>query len=146
MQVEQYVYFALKSERMPAAEMTARLALEPDRITVMGGKLPDPPHPAVHVWRVDGPPRSSLPLDDMILTLVERLYPYAEAIGDLAGELDRREPGNSATLQVVRFFTDEAPAAGTPDRPLGWHLDRHVLDFLRATRAELDVDEYGHDL
>ncbi|MEV4218627.1 DUF4279 domain-containing protein [Nonomuraea sp. NPDC049725] len=131
---------------MPAAEMTARLAFEPDRITVMGSKLPDPPYPAVHVWRVDGPPRSSLPLDDMILTLVERLHPYAAAIGDLAAELNRHEPENLATLQAVRFFTDEAPAADTPDRPLGWHLDRHVLDFLRTTRAELDVDEYGHDL
>jgi hypothetical protein len=26
---------------------------------------------------------------------------------------------------------------------LGWHLDRHVLNFLSEVGAEFDADEYG---
>ncbi|MFI6458154.1 DUF4279 domain-containing protein [Streptosporangium amethystogenes] len=155
MEVDQYVYFALKSERMSAAEMTARLGLEADEITIRGSRRSEPPRPAVHIWKISIP-RSSLPIDDMITALVDRLEPYALAIGALAEELDRDEPGHTAVLQVVRFFgedeEDEDSAeewmteVPTRPRPLGWHLDRRVLDFLQTTRAEIDVDEYGDTL
>ncbi|MGW0058699.1 DUF4279 domain-containing protein [Streptosporangium sandarakinum] len=150
MEVGQYVYFALKSERMSAEEMATRLGLEADEITIRAGKRLEPPRPAVHIWQINVP-RSSLPVDDMIAALVDRLEPYAQAIGALADELDRHEPGHTAVLQVVRFFGDDdenseeerTTEASTRPRPLGWHLDRRVLDFLQTTRAELDVDEYG---
>jgi hypothetical protein len=153
--VDQYVYFALKSEHMSAEEMAARLGLEADETIVRGSRRLDPPRPAVHIWKISIP-RSSLPVDDMITALVDRLEPYASAIGALAEELDRDEPGRTAVLQVVRFFgEDEEDEVSTEEwmtevpaqpRPLGWHLDRRVLDFLQATRAELDVDEYGDTL
>jgi hypothetical protein len=41
-------------------------------------------------------------------------------------------------LQVVRYFNDEHKPLGV----MGWHLDRDVLDFMAATGAVLDVDEY----
>ncbi|GAA3100127.1 DUF4279 domain-containing protein [Streptosporangium carneum] len=152
MEVDQYVYFALKSERMSAEEMATRLGLEADEVTIRASKRLEPPRPAVHIWRINVP-RSSLPVDDMITVLVDRLEPYASAIGALADELDRHEPGHTAVLQVVRFFGDddeegseEERTTEAPPRPLGWHLDRRVLDFLQTTRAELDVDEYGDTL
>ncbi|MFD8532439.1 DUF4279 domain-containing protein [Streptosporangium canum] len=155
MEVDQYVYFALKSERMSAEEMTARLGLEADEITIRGSRRSEPPRPAVHIWQISIP-RSSLPVDDMITALVDRLEPYASAIGALAEELDRDEPGRTAVLQVVRFFGEDEEDEDSEEewmtevparpRPLGWHLDRRVLDFLQATRAELDVDEYGDNL
>ncbi|MEU7990473.1 DUF4279 domain-containing protein [Streptosporangium canum] len=158
MEVDQYVYFALKSERMSAEEMTARLGLEADEITIRGSRRSEPPRPAVHIWKISVP-RSSLPVDDMIMALVDRLEPYASAIGGLAEELDRDEPGHTAVLQVVRFFGEDEEDEEDEDseeewmtevptrpRPLGRHLDRRVLDFLQTTRAELDVDEYGDTL
>ncbi|GAA3843148.1 hypothetical protein GCM10022226_77680 [Sphaerisporangium flaviroseum] len=153
MEVDQYVYFALKSERMPAEEMATRLGLEADEVTIRASKRLEPPHPAVHIWQINVP-RSSRPVDDMITALVDRLEPYAPAIGVLAGELDRYEPGHAAVLQVVRFFgfhdedseEEQRAEAPTRPRPLGWHLDRRALDFLQTTRAELDVDEYGDTL
>ncbi|MBB6034918.1 hypothetical protein [Phytomonospora endophytica] len=49
-------------------------------------------------------------------------------------------------LQLVRYLHDpdgvDRDGEDVPD-PLGWHLDRAVLDFLAATGAELDVDEYA---
>jgi len=64
---------------------------------------------------------------------------------------DRQGP--SAALENVRKFNDEEGqnrlASAPPeliDGPdlLGWHLDRDVLDFLHATGAVLDVDEYDY--
>ncbi|WP_231948641.1 hypothetical protein [Jiangella alkaliphila] len=61
-----------------------------------------------------------------------------------------------STLQVVRIFDhpDGEEEAVPPSvdgltklagqhQLLGWHLDARTLDFLRTTRAELDVDEYA---
>jgi hypothetical protein len=47
-------------------------------------------------------------------------------------------------LHVVRYFNDPDQDPGTAKAPnlFGWHLNRNVLDFLIATNAELDVDEY----
>ncbi|MEU7985961.1 hypothetical protein AB0B56_13940 [Streptosporangium canum] len=75
----------------------------------------------------------------MILTLIDHLEPHAEAIGALAKELDRNEPGRTAVLQVVRYFHDAEdgilplPEPPVSHRPLGWHLDRRVLNFLQVT-------------
>nr|WP_255279509.1 hypothetical protein [Actinomadura madurae] len=89
---------------------------------------------------------------------MDRLFEHAERIGALALELDGAGEGwPAATLQVVRMF--EHPDGEEEDRPapvggleklpgqhqlLGWHLDGRVLEFLRLTRAELDIDEYAY--
>ncbi|MGO4748749.1 hypothetical protein AB4212_08975, partial [Streptomyces sp. 2MCAF27] len=65
------------------------------------------------------------------------------ASSDLASRLAGN--GGGAVLQVVRYFNDtDQDQPNTVDAPnlFGWHLDRSVLDFLIATGAELDVDEY----
>ncbi|MFI7463262.1 DUF4279 domain-containing protein [Nonomuraea sp. NPDC049646] len=142
---------------MSAVEMAARLGLEPDVVTVRGSRRLEPPHPTVHISQINGPRSSRQPVDDMILALVGRLEPYAKMIGAVVDELDRHEPGNTATIQVVRFFGSEEdgvaapvvpalPATPARHRQLGWHPGRRVLDFLQVTRAELDVDEYGDNL
>lgn len=67
--------------------------------------------------------------------------------GSLAGRLTTGEGHGSAVLQVVRYFNDpdqeaELPSSADRANHFGWHLDRDVLEFLTATGAELDVDEY----
>ncbi|MGS2809819.1 hypothetical protein [Nocardia sp. MW-W600-9] len=62
-------------------------------------------------------------------------------------------PDVGASMRVVRHYDDPDGVHGTPGdtmcadvhkwpRPLGWHLTTAVLEFLVATGAELDVDEY----
>lgn len=57
-------------------------------------------------------------------------------------------------LEIVRYLGDEETESdgqldtegvgshGSADNLFGWHVDRNVLDFLAATGAVLDVDEY----
>ncbi|MEU5529419.1 DUF4279 domain-containing protein [Micromonospora chersina] len=157
MLISQYAYFKLASAHVSAAEITARLGIEPDEIRVRGDRLAQPPRPAAHMWQVVCR-KPGLTVDEQIEQIVDRLYPHAERIGALAAELDRvdGEPGAS-TLQVVRVFEHPdgeeedltSPAEGFEKLPgqhqlLGWHLDGRTLEFLRLTGAELDVDEYAY--
>ncbi|MCP9948405.1 DUF4279 domain-containing protein [Actinomadura madurae] len=157
MRVSQYVYFALKSTRVPATEISARLGIEADESKVRGSRLARPPRPVAHTWRIVCR-RPGLTVDEQIAQVVDRLFEHAERIGALALELDGAGEGwPAATLQVVRMF--EHPDGEEEDRPapvggleklpgqhqlLGWHLDGRVLEFLRLTRAELDIDEYAY--
>ncbi|MET8229855.1 DUF4279 domain-containing protein [Micromonospora sp. NPDC005298] len=61
--VHQYAYFALRSERLSAQEMTARVGLEPDRVMVRGSRMPEIPIPRAHGWEVTCP-LSASPLDE----------------------------------------------------------------------------------
>lgn len=150
MRVAQYAYFALKSERVTAAEITARLGVEPDEIMVRGSRLASPPRPVTHSWQV-ACRAPDLPVDRQIERIVDRLFEHAAAIGELVGD----EVGS--VLQVVRVLEDPAGAEEDTTSPvagleklagqhqlLGWHLDARMLEFLRLTRAELDVDEYAY--
>jgi Domain of unknown function (DUF4279) len=154
MRIRQHVSFGLISTTVSGSEMAARLGLEPDQIRVRGSKRAEPPRPVHHSWRVtcDEP---GLRVDEQIERLVDRLEPYAADIGALAAELER-ESGCGSGFSVVRHFDDEQGVEeelSPPDEPLqklagqhqllGWHLERRAMDFLVATRAELDVDEYG---
>jgi hypothetical protein len=97
-------------------------------------------------------------VEEQIAHIVDRLFAYAQMIGDVAAELDRVDgmPG-AAVMQVVRVFehaADKAEQLGHPveatakplEQPslLGWHLDARTLTFLQLTHAELDVDEYAY--
>lgn len=159
MRVSQYVYFALKSTRVPAAEISARLGIEADEGQVRGSRLARPPRPVAHVWRIVCR-KPGLTVDEQIAQVVDRLFDHAERIGALALELDRSdEEWPASTLQVVRIFEhpdgeeEEEDLTSPVDGPeklagqhqlLGWHLDGRVLEFLRLTHAELDVDEYAY--
>ncbi|MBM0257634.1 DUF4279 domain-containing protein [Micromonospora sp. 4G55] len=155
--VSQYVYFALSSNQLSAAEITARLGIEPDEIVVRGSRVACPPRPTRHRWKITCRKRG-LTVDEQLKRVVDRLFDHAERIGELAVELDNvdGEPGASQ-LQVVRVFEHPdgegedltSPVEGLEKLPgqhqlLGWHVDARVLEFLRLTRAELDVDEYAY--
>jgi hypothetical protein len=154
MRIRQHVSFGLSSTTLPAAEMAARLGLEPDRVLVRGSRYAEPPMPLQHSWQVTCAERGRR-VDEQIERLVARLEPIASVIGALALELER-DNGCGSWLSVVRHFDaedGEEEQPSPPDAPLrklpgqhqllGWHLERRVMDFLVATRAELDVDEYG---
>ncbi|MGX6606060.1 DUF4279 domain-containing protein [Micromonosporaceae bacterium Da 78-11] len=148
MLIRQYAYFALRSERTAATDIAARVGLEPDQVMVRGSKRADPVLPVSHAWqivcRLPG-----LPVDDLITHLLDRLEPFADEIGRLVTEGDVH-----ACMQVVRHFDegeDEDLSTGVDGlvklagqhQLLGWHLNRRTLNFLTATNADLDVDEYG---
>jgi hypothetical protein len=154
--VGQYVYFALSSPSVSAQEMTARLCLEPDEVSVRGSRTSAPPRPVAHVWKIVCRERG-LTVDEQVGQIMRRLRPHRDEIAALSRELAARDPGQAgAVLEVVRDFDDpdgEEEELSPPDayfqklpgqhQLLGWSLDLEVLQFLLVTGAHLDVDEYG---
>ncbi|MEV1018147.1 DUF4279 domain-containing protein [Micromonospora sp. NPDC049801] len=155
MLVSQYAYLALSSVRVSAAEITSRLGIKPDEVLVRGSRQADPVRPTAHRWKIVCR-KPGLTVDEQLAEIVDRLFDHAERIGELAAELDRVDdvPGASV-LQVVRVFehpdgeeenltspVDGMQKLAGQHQLLGWHLNAQVLEFLRLTRAELDVDEY----
>jgi hypothetical protein len=104
------VYFALDSESVTAATITARLGFEPDAILVRGARDAERVIPRVHSWevRVHGINRS---VDEMITELLERLAPVENQIAALVEEMAVR-----ARIQLARWFNDPEGAEdeGTP--------------------------------
>ncbi|MEZ0112822.1 hypothetical protein ABH920_006846 [Catenulispora sp. EB89] len=154
MLISQYAYFGLFSRATPAAAMTAALGIDPDEIDVRGSRRGEPrPRPAFHGWRiVCRDPAMSV--DQQVERIMERLAPHVGTIAALTRQLDAQGgKDTSAVLEIVRKFNhDEGQdrLASTPPEMidghdlLGWHLDRTVLEFLQATGAVLDVDEYDY--
>ncbi|MFC8720014.1 DUF4279 domain-containing protein [Kitasatospora sp. NPDC057198] len=147
MSLRQYAYFGLSSQHISADEMTSRLGITPDEVTVRGSRITTPRAiPASHRWKIVCR-EPGLCVDEQIARILDRLRPHTARIAELVGQLSADDGG--AVLQVVRCFNDtdhdESPShPDAPDAPnlFGWHLDRDVLDFLAAVNAELDVDEY----
>ncbi|MEU1481230.1 DUF4279 domain-containing protein [Streptomyces sp. NPDC005760] len=143
MPLRQYAYFALFSRHISADEMTSQLDITPDEVSVRGSRFTEPTAvPVNHSWMI-ACREPGLRVDEQITRILDRLQPYEDRIRDLTQRLART--GGGAVLHIVRYFNDADPAhPGTADAPniFGWHLDREVLDFLSATGAELDVDEY----
>ncbi|MGW8760879.1 DUF4279 domain-containing protein [Streptomyces sp. NPDC055815] len=91
-----------------------------------------------------------LRVDEQIAQVLERLLPHTDRIASLARRLDDEpEAGRAAKLQVVRYFRaagdpgdDSRPPAEEKPNLFGWSLDQNVLDFLTATGAIVDIDEY----
>lgn len=109
--------------------------------------------PVSHSWKIVCR-EPGLCVDEQITRVLDRLRPHTARIAELAGRLAAEEGQHGgAVLEVVRYFNDtdqeqQSLQPGSPDCPdgpnlFGWHLDRDVLDFLTATGAVLDVDEYG---
>ncbi|MGW1802795.1 DUF4279 domain-containing protein [Streptomyces sp. NPDC001984] len=143
MPLHQYAYFALFSQHTSADDMTSRLGITPDEVTVRGSRFAEPAVvPADHSWMVVCR-EPGLRVDEQITRILDRLQPHTDRVCDLTRHL--AGTGGGAVLQVVRYFNDaDQPQADAADAPnlFGWHLGRKVLDFLIATGAELDVDEY----
>ncbi|MEV0062733.1 DUF4279 domain-containing protein [Nocardia sp. NPDC050718] len=145
--IRQYSYFALYSETMTAVDLTAHLGVEPDETRVFRSKSAENRIPRSHSWQITR--HSTESIDEQIEHLIDRLTPHRPQLLSL---LDR--PDVEARMQVVRHYDDPDGVHGAPGgtafadvhkwpRPLGWHLTTAVLEFLVATRAELDVDEYN---
>lgn len=140
--MSQYSNFALFSERMPAAEMTGLIGVEPDRVGVRGSRRHVPRAvPVTHSWRVECRD-AGLTVDEQVGRVIARLLPYHAQIAQLAAQL-AQEPDGGARLSVVRYFNDdegEEEVLSAPDAPLqkfpgqhqllGWNLSAPVLEFL----------------
>jgi hypothetical protein len=160
--IRQYAYFAIYSDRLTPSDMTGSLGVEPDAFRIRGSKTAEPPVPRHHSWRID----SGLPgltVQAHLQLIVDRLNPYADAIGILVEQIESTEessPGVGGVLGVVRHFDDDEgededlSMARQPGDPLleklpgqhqllGWRLAPSVISFLMATRSALDIDEYG---
>ncbi|WP_414943427.1 DUF4279 domain-containing protein [Amycolatopsis sp. cmx-11-32] len=129
MKVHQYCYFALKSETVSAAEITARLGMQPDEVLVLGSRSAEHRLPRMHAWKVTH--RGSEPVDDQIESVIGRLAPVRPGIRALADE------GVTAVLQVVRYFHHRDGG-----EEFGWYLSPAVIAFLTEAAAALDADEY----
>ncbi|MGW4507877.1 DUF4279 domain-containing protein [Streptomyces sp. NPDC004436] len=162
MPVEQYVYFALSSKHMSAQEMTAVLGVEPDETSVRGSRrAAHPVRPACHSWKVVCR-EPGLAVDEQIDRVLDRLRPHTGRVAALARQLEEVPgEGGCAVLAVVRYFRaadDSETSAGRTDSDgyrdpdgmdvphppnlFGWALQRDAMEFLLATGAVLDVDEY----
>jgi ribosomal protein S18 acetylase RimI-like enzyme len=117
MRVEQYSYFALSSETMSAAGMSARLGMESDENWA-------------YTWRIVR--RGDKRVEEQIQHIVDRLQPIRDALVDLTAT-----PGITARLTVARYFHDRV---GGGD--VGWRVPAETMEFLAAVRASLTVDEY----
>ncbi|WP_327249264.1 DUF4279 domain-containing protein [Streptomyces sp. NBC_01320] len=131
------------SRHISADDMTAQLGVTPDEVAVRGSRFTEPAVvPVDHSWMVVCR-QQGLRVDEQVTRILDRLHPHTDRICDLTGRLART--GGGAVLHIVRYFNDTDQAQpGAADAPnlFGWHLDRKILDFLSATGAELDIDEY----
>ncbi len=109
MRVRQYAYFALISNTLTASDITGRLGIEPDAISVRGSHTPDPPVPQHHSWRITSN-EQGLSVADHMDHIIDRLGTHAAAIGDLVLELCAPDPTPrlGSVLGVVRHFDDVA--------------------------------------
>ena len=137
MRIRQYAYFSLFSDRVTAAQITARLLIEPDEVQVRGSRRAQPAVPVHHAWRVVCH-ESGLSVDDQVGRIVARLKPHTTRIAQLLGELsDEGDASAGAGVSVVRYFNDndgdgEDAQLSAPDEVLqklagqhhllGWHL------------------------
>ena len=148
--IRQYVYFAVRSDAVNADEVSRRLRLEPDRVTVRGSRTAEPPRPLANVWQIvcDEP---GMTIDEQVKDVLQRLRPAEPRLVELA-----KDPDCAVVLQLVRYLDDEE---GEPERLsdsdagghklggqhqlLGWHLSSDDLGFLSRIGASIDADEYG---
>jgi hypothetical protein len=152
--IRQYVYFALSSQTVTAAEVTGELGLEPDQVKVRGSRRSSPAIPVLHSWQIECDERG-LDVDELITRVLDRVRPYADRIARLVMGRDL-----DATLQIVRDFDAEDGEAEVLDdtllpdgtvlskfpgqhQLLGWHLDADTMRLLLTMHAEVDCDEYG---
>jgi len=154
MKISQRVYFDISSETMPAADVTARLGAEPDRLQVRGSRRTQPPVPALHSWSVQCQERE-MALDAQIGTVLARIEPIHQRLLDLAASSTV-----ALRLVIVRYFDDpdgdeeRFDAVVTGDgkllerlpgqhQLLGWSLTCEQLSFLASIRCSIWADGYG---
>ena len=152
MGINQYVYFALKSDHLSADQIAEHVGLEPDERVVRGSRTPTPPVPATHSWKLVCR-KAGMRIDEQIENVLARVEPVRDNIRTLTSEGEV-----CAVLQVVRYFQDEdaAPAplvelwgesgiefGPEPNHLLGFHLSVDRLRLLADINASIDCDEYS---
>ncbi|MGW4837050.1 DUF4279 domain-containing protein [Streptomyces globisporus] len=84
-------------------------------------------------------------VDEQVARVLGRLRHQTDRIAELMKQFnsaeDEEEPGLEARLEVVRYFSDERQERGEHNL-FSSALGREAIDFLAATGAYLDVDEY----
>ncbi|MEU7480387.1 GNAT family N-acetyltransferase [Lentzea sp. NPDC042327] len=144
--VEQYSYFALTSDTVPAAEITRRLGLEPDEVLVRDSEQPEHDLPRRHVWKLvhRGPER----LDEQVQLLVDRLLPVRDELVELTAVSDI-----SASFVLVRHDGDGGPLrelttdlTASAEQNLAehaCHLHRHLPGATVTRTGDLLVADSG---
>ena len=154
MKISQRVYFAISSETVSAATVTAHLGIEPDELRVRASNRTQPPRPPQHSWSLHCR-EYGLTLDAQISKVLARIEPVQTRLRDLITSQDV-----SCTLVIVRDFDDPEgedehfEAAITKDgklleklpgqhQLLGWFLTHDQLGFLASIGCSISADEYG---
>lgn len=133
--VRQYCYFWLASEVVTAEEITERLAIEPDRTTVMGSRGMSPRvAPPAHAWELRCDTRGRI--DEQASAVLDRVAPAAERVRALVDGGDVE-----AGLMMVRYFDDPGGAHDA----MGWWLTPKQIQLLARMGAGIDSDEYAGD-
>ncbi|WP_432584788.1 DUF4279 domain-containing protein [Streptomyces sp. HD1123-B1] len=108
MPLHQYAYFALFSRHTSADDMTSRLGIAPDEVTVRGSRFTEPAVvPTDHSWMVVCR-EPGLCVDEQVARSLDRLEPHMDRIGDLTRHLTAT--GGGAVLQAVRYRPPSGPA------------------------------------
>jgi len=157
--VKQRVYFALRSKTIAAAEITAKLGIEPDDFKVMGSRLTNPPRPMTHKWSV-GCDDAGLRVDEQLEITIARLLPQQAEITRLAQKFFLEGDACGAFMSVVRDFAEEdgeeesetvveldngmkLEKLSGQHQLLSWHMTHDTMRFLLSVGSKFDVDEYG---
>ena len=143
--VRQYVHFSITSQHVTASEITARLGIEPDEVTVRGSRLTDPATPPTHAWTITCT-QPGLSVDQQLLRIVSRLRPCFDDVIALSGELAAADPEYGGVSLELVSYPDAHPAAGETAAGVGvldplrqWALERDAIQFLLATNAALGL-------
>lgn len=133
--VQQYCYFWIASPVVTASEITERLGVVPDRVSVRGSKRSQPtPVPVEHAWELRCERHARI--DEQASEVLNRIEPVADKVRSLTNRDD-----TTAGLMMVRYFDDEEGGYGA----MSWSLAPTQIALLAHMGASIDADEYAGD-
>jgi Domain of unknown function (DUF4279) len=158
--IRQSVEFGITSTNTTADELATRIGIEPDRVSVKGSRITEPPIPRWHWWKIVCD-ENDLNIDEQIAKVLSRVKSHSADIAMIVKELERESPPGGAQLSIVRYFNDQDGAdakwgtiesskgieevRGPLDHDLlGWRLSADDLGFLVEIGANIWVDEYDN--
>jgi hypothetical protein len=158
MKIRQYVTFGITSKETTAAEMTARIGIEPDRVSIKGSRIADPPIPGWHWWTIVCD-QTGISVGEQISIVLNRIKSQEVEVTNLVSELKGESQPGGAQLSIVRYFNDlegedaewgaiewskgiEVAWGLRSHHLLGWNINSDDLGLLVEVGASIDVDEY----
>jgi hypothetical protein len=124
--ISQYCYFSLDSTTVTAAEVTARLLVEPDEVRVRASRHTQPKAVPVNHSRHVLCAQPGLTITEQLGQIVERLSAIAHDIGCYVRELDESGHEMEARLQVVRNFNADGAADDAADQIIRGEVVRRL--------------------